>query len=402
MIEKFINQIEKEEAENFAKIEKIALVNQEKVLSAFRENKISSRHFNPTNGYGYDDVGRDALCRLFADIFKAEDAIVSPLITSGTHALTLALFGILRPNDTLLAATGRPYDTLEEVINGEGIGSLRDFGISYMQCEYTNEIFDYDTIEKVKPKLIIVQRSKGYAWQNALSIEKIAVFCAKIKEISPDSIIMMDNCYGEFVETKEPIEAGADIVVGSMTKNPGGGLAPTGGYIAGKKQLIEQIGRRLTAPSLGMEVGSYFSSYLPFYQGIFLAPSVVSSAVKGCYLASKVFSHLGYETLPSNGLPGDIICAIKFNTEEELISFCRSVQKISPIDSHVTPYPWDMPGYSHQVIMAAGTFVQGATLELSADAPIKPPYIGYMQGGLTYQHAKLALIQILKDMNINI
>ena len=394
---------EKECIDIFEKIDEIALYNQQKVLNAFINRRISPRHFQPSYGYGYDDIGREALSALFADIFHTEDALVSPLIANGTHTINLALLGLLRPNDTLLSVSGKPYDTLEEIINGEGIGSLKDFGIKYRQIEYIDNTFDkckiIDFLCENSVKMVFIQRSKGYLWQNTITVKEIQEIVKEIKDISKDTIILIDNCYGEFTDIYEPTDFGADLVVGSLIKNPGGGFAPTGGYIAGKADLIDLIAKRLTAPSLGKEVGSYAASYLPYFQGLFMAPSIVKNAMKGCALASKVFSMLGYQTLPaSSEMPGDIICAIKFNDKEKLIKFCQSVQRISPIDSNATPMPWDMPGYNHQVIMAAGTFIQGASIELTADAPIKEPYVGYLQGGLTYEHIKLAIAEIIKNL----
>ncbi|HHT83320.1 MAG: aminotransferase class I/II-fold pyridoxal phosphate-dependent enzyme [Christensenellales bacterium] len=394
---------EKECIDIFEKIDEIALYNQQKVLNAFINRRISPRHFQPSYGYGYDDIGREALSALFADIFHTEDALVSPLIANGTHTINLALLGLLRPNDTLLSVSGKPYDTLEEIINGEGIGSLKDFGIKYRQIEYIDNTFDkckiIDFLCENSVKMVFIQRSKGYLWQNTITVKEIQEIVKEIKDISKDTIILIDNCYGEFTDIYEPTDFGADLVAGSLIKNPGGGFAPTGGYIAGKADLIDLIAKRLTAPSLGKEVGSYAASYLPYFQGLFMAPSIVKNAMKGCALASKVFSMLGYQTLPaSSEMPGDIICAIKFNDKEKLIKFCQSVQRISPIDSNATPMPWDMPGYNHQVIMAAGTFIQGASIELTADAPIKEPYVGYLQGGLTYEHIKLAIAEIIKNL----
>lgn len=394
---------EKECIDIFEKIDEIALYNQQKVLNAFINRRISPRHFQPSYGYGYDDIGREALSALFADIFHTEDALVSPLIANGTHTINLALLGLLRPNDTLLSVSGKPYDTLEEIINGEGIGSLKDFGIKYRQIEYIDNTFDkckiIDFLCENSVKMVFIQRSKGYLWQNTITVKEIQEIVKEIKDISKDTIILIDNCYGEFTDIYEPTDFGADLVAGSLIKNPGGGFAPTGGYIAGKADLIDLIAKRLTAPSLGKEVGSYAASYLPYFQGLFMAPSIVKNAMKGCALASKVFSMLGYQTLPaSSEMPEDIICAIKFNDKEKLIKFCQSVQRISPIDSNATPMPWDMPGYNHQVIMAAGTFIQGASIELTADAPIKEPYVGYLQGGLTYEHIKLAIAEIIKNL----
>lgn len=397
-----IEQCEKKAQNLFNQIDEIALYNQNKVLNAFRENRISAMHFQPSNGYGYDDIGRDTLNRLFATVFHTESAIVSPLIANGTHALTTALFGVLRPGDLMVSISDKPYDTLDEVINGNGIGSLADFNVKYQQVDMIDGEFDVQsifTVLKLKPKLVFMQRSKGYLWRDALSIEKIKKITEIIKQTSPNTIVMVDNCYGEFVEKIEPTDVGVDVIVGSLTKNPGGGIAPTGGYIAGKSDIITQISYRLTAPSLGLEVGSYFASYLPFYQGLFLAPSTVKNAIKGNILAEYVFNELNFITMPSVGkMPTDIIVSVKFNRAEELVKFCQIVQKCSPIDSYVTPEPWDMPGYNHQVVMAAGTFVQGASLELTADGTVREPFVAYMQGGLTYEHCKLALIEIVHEL----
>ena len=379
----------------------IALYNQKKVLNAFREHRVAVRHFTQTTGYGYDDVGRDTLANVFATVFGAESAIVSPNIVSGTHALTITLFGLLRPNDTLLCITGAPYDTLKEVINGENIGSLKDFGVKYAEIGLKNGIIDLESVQNYlntnSPKVIMITRSRGYDWRDALSIDDIAKTVDFIRKINKEAIIMVDNCYGEFIEKLEPTQVGVDICAGSLIKNAGGGIAPTGGYVVGRKDLVEQVGYRLTAPSIGVEVGSYSGSYMPFYEGLFLAPSVVANAIKGTVLASISLDLLGYEVKPApKVMPKDVICSIKFNTAEELITFIQGVQYSSPVDSYVTPEPWAMPGYDHEVIMAAGTFVQGASIELSADAPIKEPYVGYLQGGLTYQHFKIALTECLE------
>ena len=379
----------------------IALYNQKKVLNAFREHRVATRHFTGTTGYGYDDIGRDTLCNLFATVFGAESAIVSPNIVSGTHALTLALFGLLRPKDTLLCITGAPYDTLREVIGGENIGSLKDYGIKYEEIALNNYQIDYEAIanylEVNSPKVIMITRSRGYEWRDALSIADIEKTINFVRKYNKNAVIMVDNCYGEFIDKMEPTQIGADICVGSLIKNAGGGIAPTGGYIVGKKQWVDQVGYRLTAPSIGMEVGSYNASYMPFYEGLFLAPVTVANAVKGTILATIAFDLMGYDVKPNPmTIPKDVICSIKFNTAEELIAFIQGVQYSSPVDSYVTPEPWAMPGYDHEVIMAAGTFVQGASIELSADAPIKEPYIAYLQGGLTYQHFKIALTECIE------
>ena len=395
-IQKLIEECEKKAAPLFTQIDAIAYKNQVKVLAAFQTHKVALRHFAPTTGYGYDDVGRDTLSGIFAQIVGAESAIVSPLIASGTHAITLMLFGILRPNDTLLSVTGDVYDTLQGVITGQGNGSLRDFGVSYQKIELKNGKPDMPAIEKAvrkyAPKVVFLQRSRGYSQRDALSIEEIEQVCGRVKAIDPQITIAVDNCYGEFVCEKEPTQVGADLIAGSMIKNPGGGIAPTGGYIAGTAKAVEAVGYRLTTPSVGTEVGSYAADYRAFYQGLFMAPHVTAQALKGSVLFGAVFDALGYETIPKSDAPlGDIIRSVRFHTAEELIAFCRAVQSVSPVDSHVVPYPWDMPGYDDQVIMAAGTFVQGASIELSADSPIKAPYVAYLQGGLTYEHVKYAV-----------
>ncbi len=386
----------------FEKIDEIATFNQLKVLEAFQYNSVGQRHFAQTNGYGYDDIGRDTLCKLFAQIFGAEKAIVSPLIVSGTHALTLALYGILRPGNEMLAITGSPYDTLKEVIVGEDNGSLKDFGIKYNQIQLNDGKIDINKVLRSlneDTKLIFIGRSRGYEWRNALSVEDIAAAVKAIRQFNNDICIMVDNCYGEFIEKIEPTQVGADIIVGSLIKNPGGGIAPTGGYICGKGQYIDKIASRVTSPSIGMEVGSYAYGYKDFYQGIFLAPHTVAQAIKGSMLVGQVYSDLGFETMPLPGEKcGDIIRSIKFDTQEQLIDFCRAIQEASPIDSNVVPFPWDMPGYDHQIIMAAGTFVAGASIELSADSPIKEPYIAYMQGGLTYEHVKIACMYCVEKL----
>lgn len=403
--EKIIKTVQDAESrcrDSFVKLEQIALENQNKVLDAFRNNNVGQRHFTQTNGYGYDDIGRDTLCRVFAEVFRAESATVSPLIVSGTHALTIALYGLLRPGDEMLAVSGAPYDTLKEVILGEGNGSLKDFGVSYCQVDLVNGAFDYDAIRNAindKTKLVFVGRSRGYEWRDALDVREIGKMAKFVKDIKSDVIIMCDNCYGEFVDKIEPTQVGADIAVGSLIKNIGGGIAPSGGYVVGKKQYVDQVAYRLTSPSIGMEVGSYAYGYREFYQGLFLAPHVTMQAIKGSILFGEVFDSVGYKTMPRPGSDcKDIIRSIMFDTEEELIAFCRAVQKASPVDSNVTPFPWDMPGYEHQVIMAAGTFVAGASIELSADSPIKKPYIAYLQGGLTYEHVKIAAMYCLQSV----
>ncbi len=405
----FINDAEQNLKSEFSRLEEIALFNQKKVLSAFSKNAIQARHMYGTTGYGYDDNGRDTLNQLFGDIFCAESALVSPLITSGTHALTLMLKSVLMPGDKLLSVTGSPYDTLLDAISGKNIGSLRDYNVSYQSIDLlTNGLtpeFDFESIENVlkteKIKAVFITRSRGYSWRQALSISQIAEFATFLKKISPKTLILVDNCYGEFTQMQEPIEVGADLIAGSLIKNIGGGISPTGGYIVGKSDLVEQVAYRFISPSVGNEVGSNISGYLPYYQGLFLAPSVVKNALKGALLFAKCYSNLGFSTLPTDGLnPYDIVTSIKLDSADQVVDFCGAIQQISPIDSNVMPLPWDMPGYQHQVVMAAGTFVQGASIELSADSPIKEPYIVYVQGGLTYEHIKLAVEHTISKLNV--
>ena len=402
-IEELINSCENSLQEKFRYADEVAYFNQSKVLEAFRKNRIALRHFVPSTGYGYSDEGRDALGRLFADIFGAEAGLVSPNLVSGTHALTVGLFGVLKTGDTLFSISGDPYDTLQEVISGRGNGSLADYGIKFKKCELIGGDFDFKAIaEGLKDpavKVVFIQRSRGYAWRDALSEEKIARATAFVRAQGFNGCIFVDNCYGEFVEKTEPTQNGADIAVGSLIKNAGGGIAPTGGYIVGKREYVDRIAGRLTAPSVGAEVGSYAFGYQYFYEGVFLAPHIVCQSVKGGLLIGACLEKLGYKTSPSLDVPPyDITRAIRFHTKEQLIGFIQAVQEASPVDSFVTLEPWDMPGYQEQVIMAAGTFVQGASIELSADAPIKEPYIAYFQGGLTYEHCKYALSKILAKL----
>ncbi len=399
-VQKLIGIAETKAKATFDEIESRALFNQKKVLDAYRNARISYYHFNPTSGYGYSDAGREKLSEVFAEVFGAESAIVSPNIVSGTHALTIAMFGLLKSGDLLLSATGSPYDTLQEVISGKDNGSLADYKINYDEIQLKDGGIDREALESYvrekKPTVVMLTRSRGYAWRDALTTADIAAAADIIKRNSPKSVVLVDNCYGEFVETREPTQCGADVIVGSLIKNAGGGLAPTGGYIAGKSDLIAKIGYRLTSPSIGNEVGSYAASYMPFFQGLFLAPIVTKNALKSAILASNVFTELGFEALPKPGkMPGDIICSIKFNAPEPMINFIQSIQYLSPVESYATPEPWDMPGYTDQVIMAAGTFVQGASIELSADGPVRAPYIAYLQGALTYEHGKLAISEFL-------
>ena len=385
----------------YERLDEIALFNQKKVLDAFRNNKLAIRHFAPSTGYGYGDEGRDVLNRIMADIFRAEAAVLSPNIVSGTHALALGLYAILRPGDVFLSITGTPYDTLIDVIDGKGNGSLKDFGISFETIPLKNGGFDFEAIEAYlafrQPKMIYLQRSRGYEWRSALNISQIGQAVRRIRKTGYTGCIMLDNCYGESVEEQEPLEAGVDLVAGSMIKNPGAGIAPTGGYLAGKKEYIELVQNRMTAPSIGGEVGSYAFTYQYYYEGLFLAPHVVKEALKGSLLFGKVFSKIGYDTSPApDEIPGDIIRAIRFGDREKLIGFIQTVQAVSPVDSYVDVLPWAMPGYESEVIMAAGCFVQGSSIELSADAPVKEPFIAYLQGGLTYEHCKIALESILE------
>lgn len=394
----------------FQRIESIEEKNQFKVIEAFRTHRISEAHLQGSTGYGYGDKGRDDLDRVYADIFHTEDALVRCQIVSGTQALALCLYGILRPGDEVVAITGKPYDTLEEVIGirgEEGNGSLKDFGISYGQVDLLdNGKIDIAGIqERVTPKtkMVMLQRSRGYAYRNALTISALEEAIVAVKAISSDIIVMVDNCYGEFVEEREPTDVGADIIAGSLIKNPGGGLAQTGGYLAGRADLIEKCSYRLTTPGLGKEVGASQENNRLMYQGIFMAPHIVAESLKGAVLCAAVMEALGFETSPGvNDVRSDIIQAVKLNDREKLIQFCRGIQMGAPIDSFVSPEPWDMPGYESQVIMAAGAFVGGASIELSADAPCIPPYVVYMQGGLTYRHVKYGLMTVVECMKNSI
>ena len=391
----------------FARLEEIALVNQKRVLDALRAEAISPRHFAPTEGYGYDDLGRDALDRVFARALQTEDALVRPQIANGTHAIFLAISGLLEPGDVVFSASGTPYDTLETAVglSGSEPNALSRFGIGFRMAalqEAGEEPFDTEAIlagisGHPEVKMLYVQRSRGYAWREAVSVEKMEPLFRRVKAARPDIIIAVDNCYGEFTEEKEPTAVGADVIMGSLIKNCGGGIAPTGGYVAGKKELIERISYRLTVPGSGREVGSYAASYRPFFQGLFLAPHTVLQCLKTAMLFGEVFGQLGYDVMPAGrSLRSDIVQSIRFKGPGELKAFCRAIQHASPVDSDVTPEPWDMPGYADPVIMAAGTFVQGATTELSADGPIRPPYAVYMQGSLTYEHGKLALTEVVR------
>lgn len=390
--------------DQFRHIDQVAEFNQAKVIAAMQKNRVNATHFNLSTGYGYDDEGRDNLERVYADCFGAETALVRPQITCGTHALALALGANLLPGDELLSPVGGPYDTLEEVI---GIRpspcSLKEYGVSYRQVDLLpGGGFDYDGIRAAineKTRLVTIQRSKGYATRPSYSVEEIGKLIAFCKECKPDVLCMVDNCYGEFVETQEPTNVGADMVVGSLIKNLGGGLAPTGGYVCGRKSCIERCAYRLSAPGLGREVGANLGLLTSFYQGLFLAPTVVSSAVRGAVFAAACYERLGFRVVPGSGeTRRDIIQAVELGSREAMVAFCKGIQSAAPVDSYVTPEPWAMPGYESEVIMAAGAFVQGASIELSADGPIRPPYAVYFQGGLTWFHAKLGILMSIQKL----
>jgi len=408
-VNEFGEKIEESLKERFTEIDARAEYNQMKVVKAMQDNRVSAECFNMSSGYGYNDLGRDTLEKVYASCFKGEDALVRPQITCGTHALALALMSNLRPGDELLSPVGKPYDTLEEVIGiRSSKGSLAEYGVTYSQVDLLPDgSFDFDNIRKAineRTKLVTIQRSKGYATRPTLSVARIGELISFIKDIKPDVICMVDNCYGEFVEEKEPLEVGADMIVGSLIKNPGGGLAPIGGYIVGKKECVENAAYRLTSPGLGKEVGASLGVIQSFYQGFFMAPTVVSGALKGAIFAANIYEKLGFSVIP-NGTESrhDIIQAVTFNNPDAMIAFCEGIQAAAPVDSYVTPEPWAMPGYDSDVIMAAGAFVQGSSIELSADGPIKPPYAVYFQGGLTWYHAKLGILmslQKLKERNL--
>lgn len=402
----FCDNIQKELKERFNRIDEIAEFNQIKVIRAMEEERVSSACFESSTGYGYDDLGRDTLEAVYAKVFQAEAALVRPQITCGTHALTIALSALLRPGDELLSPVGKPYDTLEGVIgikDDNPPGSLKEFGISYRQVDLLEDgEFDYPAIEAAlneKTKLVTIQRSKGYAPRKTLSVERIGQLVSFIKERRPDVICMVDNCYGEFVEQIEPTQVGADLCVGSLIKNPGGGLAPIGGYIVGREDLIDLCAYRLTAPGLGKEVGATLGINQSFFQGFFLAPTVTASALKGAIFAASIYEKLGFSVVPdSTESRHDIIQAITLGSAEGVIAFCQGIQAASPVDSHVAPEPYAMPGYHSDVIMAAGAFVQGSSIELSADGPIEPPYAVYFQGGLTWYHARYGITMSLQYM----
>ncbi len=404
-------KIESELKDRFEEIDKAAEYNQLKVIKAFQDNRVSDIHFAATTGYGYNDLGRDTIEQVYASVFHTEAALVRPQLISGTHALSTALSGNLRPGDEILSPVGKPYDTLEGVIGigetGEKkvrlTGSLREYGITYSQVDLLeNGDYDFEGIRNAineRTRLVTIQRSKGYATRPTLSVKRIGELIAFVKSIKPEVICMVDNCYGEFVETIEPTDAGADLVVGSLIKNPGGGLAPIGGYIAGKAEYVDNAAFRLTAPGLGKEVGATLGVNSQLFQGLFLSPQVVSGALKGAVFAANIYEKLGFSVVP-NGTESrhDIIQAVTLGTKEGVIAFCRGIQAAAPVDSYVIPEPWAMPGYTCDVIMAAGAFIQGASIELSADAPIKPPYNVYFQGGLTWYHAKFGILMSVQKM----
>ncbi|CEQ20999.1 methionine gamma-lyase family protein [Paraclostridium sordellii] len=401
------NEVMDDIKERFEEIKEIREYNQYKVLKAMQESNLSDNHFNWTTGYGYNDIGREKIEEIYSKVFNTEDAIVRPIIVNGTHALTLCVQGIVRPGDEILSVTGKPYDTLEGVIGiREEKGSLKEFGVTYNQVDFLeNGEVDLEGIkEKIndKTKLVMIQRSKGYSWRKSLTISDIKEVIETVKSIKPEVIVMVDNCYGEFIETKEPTDVGADIMAGSLIKNPGGGLALTGGYIVGKKELVELISYRLTSPGIGKECGLTFGTSRTVLQGFFLAPYVVSQALMGAIFCSRMFEKLGYEVLPKyDDLRSDIIQCVRLNNAQEVIDFCQGVQAAAPVDSFVKPEPWAMPGYDSEVIMAAGAFIQGSSIELSADAPIKPPYNVYFQGGLTFDHSKMGTLKAYQYIKKN-
>lgn len=404
----FVFDCEDEAKGQFKEFQDIAQINQFKVIEAFQKNNVSARHFYASTGYGYGDEGREKLNRVFADAFGAEDAIVSPMLMSGTHAISTALFGLLRPGDMLFSLTGTPYDTLVSTLYGAS-GSLEEYGISfdYTPLAEDGSIDIESAVQKINAdpsvKVAYFQRSTGYEIRPAFTAETLGEAIQKVRSQCPGKIVMVDNCYGEFVCTEEPTAVGADVMAGSLIKNPGGGIAPTGGYIAGKKDLIEKISGSFSAPGIGTEIGSYAFGYQQYFQGFFMAPHTVCQALQGVCLAARVFERLGYRSQPAyNAVRGDITQSIVFGSEEPMTGFVRGIQRASAIDGNVVPYAWDMPGYEDKVIMAAGTFVQGASVELTADGPMREPYAAYLQGALTYEHAKLGILYALSDMNISL
>lgn len=404
MIDDVVKKVEEDIKIRFDIEEKIEYENSKKVLDVFRKNNVSEAHLQGTTGYGYGDLGRDTLEKMFAEIFKAEDALVRSQFISGTHTISCALFGLLRPGDIVLSINGKPYDTLDETLGiRENPSSLKAFNVKYEQIELINNKFNVpeivDRVSKNDIKLIMIQRSRGYAYRNAFLISEIEEVIKKIREVNKDVIIFVDNCYGEFTETREPIEVGADVTVGSLIKNIGGAIAQTGGYIVGKKDLIELISDRYSAPGLGKEGGASFEHNRRIMQGLFMAPHIVCEAKKIGIFASKLLSEYGFETEPKfDATRSDIVQMIKFNDADKLIKFCQGIQAYSPIDSHVVPMPWDMPGYDSQIIMAAGAFTSGSSIELSCDGPLREPFVGYLQGGITYNYGKIAVVEALKNI----
>lgn len=404
-IVKWIEEAEKQVESQFREADRISDLNQWKVIEAFQKYQVSDFHFAGSTGYGYNDRGREVLDLVYAEVFGAESALVRPHFASGTHTIATALFGLLRPGDGLLYITGTPYDTLHKVIGKpqDGTGSLQDFGITYDEAKLAEDgSVDWDLVASKltdKTKVIGIQRSRGYDWRSSFSVAQIGDMVARVKELKPDCLVFVDNCYGEFTEVMEPTQVGADLIAGSLIKNPGGGLAETGGYICGRADLVELASYRLTAPGIGSEVGAMLGTTRSIYQGLFLAPSTVGQAVKGSILAAAVFERTGFVSTPAWNQPRyDLIQAISFDKAEQLIAFVQGIQRAAAVDGHVLPEPWEMPGYEHPVIMAAGTFIQGGSLELSADAPVRAPYIAYMQGGLTYSHVKFGLLTALQNM----
>lgn len=404
-IEQWADEIEAQTAEKMKEIDRIAEYNQIKVLKSFQSHHVSDFHFADSTGYGYNDRGREILDEVYADVFGAEAALVRPHFASGTHTIATALFGVLRSGDQMVSLTGRPYDTLHKVIGsaGDGTGSLADWGIGYDEVNLLPDgSVDWEEAERKitsSTKVVAIQRSRGYDWRPSYTIAQIAEMVKRVKELNPNVIVFVDNCYGEFCERMEPTEVGVDLIAGSLIKNPGGGLAASGGYVAGKREYVELAAYRLTAPGIGGEVGAMLGTTRSLYQGLFLAPHVVGQAVKGAVFASALFSRLGFITNPNwSDSRTDLIQALRFETAEQLITFVQSIQKAAPIDAYVTPEPSEMPGYEHPVIMAAGTFIQGGSLELSADGPVREPYIAFMQGGLTYAHVKYAVMEAARAM----
>lgn len=403
---KKVQEAEKDVADKFIELNELTSYNQLKVVEAMQHYRLSDTHFNWNTGYGYNDSGREITESIFAHVFRTEDAIVRPLIVNGTHALTLCLTGILRPNDKMLAISGRPYDTLENVIGTDGPNgsSLMEIGVKYEEIDFLeggafDEAAILDALRKEPVKMVYIQRSAGYSFRKAVQIKDIDSIVKKIRQIQPEVIVMVDNCYGEFLDYQEPTEVGADLMAGSLIKNPGGGLALSGGYIAGSTKLIELIAAKMTSPGIGKECGLTFGQTRSVLQGLFMAPTVAVNALKSAVLCAKTYENLGYEVCPnSDAYRSDIIQSVKLGSEEKIVSFCKGIQSASPVDSYVTPLPWDMPGYDSPVVMAAGAFVQGSSIELSADAPIREPYVVYYQGGLTYDHGKLGVMSSLSQL----